>query len=343
MIGERNVIEEALVVVAIEGSPAAVAILHAEQPLDAAANGGFHALGIGKLYALESHQDERGVVHVGIKVVAEFEDPTAGSGVFVFDLPVAGAENLLRQNPVGGFHERRVIGGHAGFFERDHRDAGVPHGRDARLKADRVFLFDFEPCEFANFARGQRIVGTMAERHQRENRIHHRRINRGEAFGALDVLEHPGFRFTQRAIAQRLPRQLFVELHRAIGGEEEIAPRDERFAPIERRRFVRRIDEEFINLSVLWQAEIGTQRGENRHRDDDAARPRRHLVDVEIEPIRQQHHFRQDRGNHLPAERTGEREIEANVGICFFETAEAQRRFARLDHMRRILDCLRRV
>ena len=227
-----------------------------------------------------------------------------------------------------------MIGRNAGFFERNHRDAGVPHGRNARLKANRVFLFDFKAREFANFARRQRIVGTMPERHQRENRIHHRRINRGEAFGALDVLEHPGFRFTQRAIAQRLPRQLFVKLHRAIGGKEEIAPRDERFAPIERRRFVRRIDEEFIDLSVLRQAEVGTQRRKNRHRDDDAARPRRHLVDVEIEPVRQQHHFRQDRGDHLPTERAGEREIKANVGIRFFEAAEAQHRFARLHHVR---------
>src|SRR5579872_2139274 len=96
VIGEWNVIEKTLAVVAIEGSPTAVAILHAEQPLDAAANGGFHPLRIGELYTLEGHQHESGIVHIGIEVVAEFEDPSAGRGVFVFHLPVAGTENLPR-------------------------------------------------------------------------------------------------------------------------------------------------------------------------------------------------------------------------------------------------------
>ena len=83
------------VVVAVERAPAAVAILHAEQPLNAAANGGFHALFVGKFHALQRHQHKSGVVHVGIKIVAEFKGPAAGLGVFIFYLPVAGTENLL--------------------------------------------------------------------------------------------------------------------------------------------------------------------------------------------------------------------------------------------------------
>src|SRR6267378_1019921 len=48
--------------------------------------------------------------------------------------------------------------------------------------------------------------------HQRENRIHHRRIDRGESFSPLDVIQHPDLRFAQRALAQRLPGQFLVEL-----------------------------------------------------------------------------------------------------------------------------------
>ncbi len=52
VVGERNVAEERLVIVAVERAPASVAVLHAEQPLNAAAHGSFHALGIGKFHAL---------------------------------------------------------------------------------------------------------------------------------------------------------------------------------------------------------------------------------------------------------------------------------------------------
>src|SRR5882672_792306 len=102
VVGEGNVAEEAAVIVAIKRAPAAIAILHAQKPLDASANGAFHASRIGIFYALEGHQDEGGVVDVGIKIVAEFECPAAGLGVFVLDLPVAGTEDLLRKHPVRG-------------------------------------------------------------------------------------------------------------------------------------------------------------------------------------------------------------------------------------------------
>src|SRR6266446_3524489 len=101
VVGERNVAEETAVIVAIERAPAAIAILHAQKPLDATANGAFHASRIGILHALERHQDEGGVVDVGIKIVAEFESPAAGLGVFVFDLPVARAENRSEERRVG--------------------------------------------------------------------------------------------------------------------------------------------------------------------------------------------------------------------------------------------------
>src|SRR6266481_4289496 len=100
VIGERNVAENLFVVVAVEGAPAAIAILHAKQPLNPAADGGFHALGLREFHALQSHEDKGGVVDIGIKIIAEFEDPAAGISVFILDLPVAGAKDLLGQNPI---------------------------------------------------------------------------------------------------------------------------------------------------------------------------------------------------------------------------------------------------
>src|SRR6266849_9462895 len=154
VVGERNVAEEAAVIVAIKRAPAAIAILHAEKPLDAAANGAFHAGRIGIFYALERHQDEGGVVDVGIKIIAEFERPAAGLGVFVLDLPVAGTEDLLRKHPVRGFDQRGMIGGKTGFLERNHGDASIPDGGNAGLHSNGVAVFDFEPREFLDFAPG---------------------------------------------------------------------------------------------------------------------------------------------------------------------------------------------
>src|SRR4029077_15145305 len=71
VIGKRNVTQEFAVVVAIKRAPAAVFILHAQQPLDPKPHGSFHALRVGMFYALQRHQDERGVVDVREEIVAK--------------------------------------------------------------------------------------------------------------------------------------------------------------------------------------------------------------------------------------------------------------------------------
>src|ERR1700731_3464949 len=144
VIGKRNIAEEPTIVVAIECSPTTIAILHTQEPLNTTASCGFHALSIGELHALQSHQDESGVVHVRIKIVAKFEGPATGLGVFVFYLPIAGAENLFGQNPVSGLDQRGVVGSYAGFFEGDHGDGSVPDGGNAGLQANGFFVFDLE-------------------------------------------------------------------------------------------------------------------------------------------------------------------------------------------------------
>src|SRR6267142_954743 len=75
VVCKRNVAEELFVVIAVKRAPAAVAVLHAEQPLDSTAYGAFPALGVGILHALERHQHKRGVVDVGIKITAKLEGP----------------------------------------------------------------------------------------------------------------------------------------------------------------------------------------------------------------------------------------------------------------------------
>ncbi len=279
-------------------------ILHAQQPLKAAANGSFHALGIGIFHALQAPSARtRCRPHRDRKSLRNSKAQPPGSASLIFDLPIAGPEHLLGQNPVRGFHQCRMIGGQSSFFQCDHRDARIPNRRHAWLHPDSVVLFDFEARKFANLARSERIVGTVTKCHQRENRIHHRGINRGEAFGALHVLEHPGFRLAKRAAAKRLPREVFRKVSAPrSSGQENIAPGNERLAPVKRGGFVRKILEEFVDTRAFRQTPIWPQRGKNRHGDDDAARPGRHLVDVQIEPGRQQHQFWQESREQAPSQ-----------------------------------------
>ena len=176
--------------------------------MNAAANRPFHALGVWILHALQRHQDKRRVVHIGVKIIAKFKRPAAGFGVFVLDLPIAGAENLLREHPVRSLHERGMIRGQASFFQRDHGDASVPDRRNARLHANGVAVFDFKARKFLDFPPSKRIVRAVPQGHQGENRIHHRRIDSGEALGAFDVVQHPVLGFAKGAPAQRFPHYL---------------------------------------------------------------------------------------------------------------------------------------
>jgi len=91
-------------------------------------------------------------------------------------------------------------------------DASIPDRRDARLHANGVALFNFKSRKFLDFAPRQGIVRAMPQGHQRENRIHHRRVDRGKPFGALEVIQHPGLCFAERALAEGFPTRFFVEL-----------------------------------------------------------------------------------------------------------------------------------
>ena len=108
---------------------------------------------------------------------------------------------------------------------------GETHGCDA----DRVALLNLKSRKFLDFARRQRIVRRMAQRQQRENRVHHGRINRGQSFGAFQVLEHPFARLPQRPLPQRLPRHALIELQAAIQGQKEIPPAEKLLVPLQCR------------------------------------------------------------------------------------------------------------
>src|ERR1700674_1786315 len=66
------------------------------------------------------------------------------------------------------------------------------------------------------------------------------------------------------------------------------------------------------------------QRPDDRQRDDDAPGPRRHLVQVEIEPARQQHHLRRHRRASPPVVLAADRQVDLGEAVASLDAAELQ-------------------
>ena len=72
MVGEGNAVEREVLVVGVEGAPAAVLVLHGDDPRGRPFDRLAVRLGIG---AVERHAHHRRVVHVRVVVVAVLEGP----------------------------------------------------------------------------------------------------------------------------------------------------------------------------------------------------------------------------------------------------------------------------
>ena len=105
MIREWNVIQKLQIVFVIERAPAAIFVLHADQPGKPALHRTAQTLGIGIGDATQRHQHEGGIVNVRIKLVLEFKRPATGRSLWIFDLPVSRTENLIPDHPALGGDE----------------------------------------------------------------------------------------------------------------------------------------------------------------------------------------------------------------------------------------------
>ena len=102
MVGERDVVEIIFEVVDVERGPAAIAALHALDPLAAARDRGivFVAAGLPPR-AIHRHDHDGGVVEIGIMGIVVLERPAARPHVGAFHGPVAlEVQHLPRLQPV---------------------------------------------------------------------------------------------------------------------------------------------------------------------------------------------------------------------------------------------------
>src|SRR5215469_9463916 len=102
------------------------------------------------------------------------------------------------------------------FFERYHGYRRVPERRNTGLDTQRTILLNLIALEKADFARQQRVAPIAALRKQREDRIHHGRIDGAEAFAALQPFEHPLAGASERATAKRVPGKALIKLQATV-------------------------------------------------------------------------------------------------------------------------------
>ena len=95
MICERNMVQEIEIVFVIERAPAAVFILHADEPCKSSADRSAQAGRFRIFHATQRHQNECRVVHVRIKIISELECPSARFRIAILYLPIARPENLV--------------------------------------------------------------------------------------------------------------------------------------------------------------------------------------------------------------------------------------------------------
>ena len=193
--------------------------------------------------------NHRGVIHIGIELVIELEVPAARLALRILDLPVAGLAHLLLQNPVGAFHHPRIVRRNSRFAQGKQRIRRIPHRRHAGLHAESVFLFDAQLFELVERADHLRIVHRIPQAAQRDDRIHHRGINRSQAVAHLEALQHPLLRLLQRHRAQRTDVHALEPVRNAIEHQEEIPPRNQLLRPVQMHaRFVAPADERALPL-----------------------------------------------------------------------------------------------
>ncbi len=310
-VAERQPVGEGAGVVGVEGAPRAVLRPHAHRPAGGPPHGRLEAVGVGVPDPFEGEDDLGGVVHVGVDVVVELEGPAARGQVGPAHGPVAGAQDLLVQQPVGGLHQRRVVGGHAGVGEGGHGQAGVPHRGLAGLDhADggavrAVLVPDGETVQRLQARAQHRVAEVVAEEVEGDDRVHGGGLDAAPAAVVLLTLDDPAGRGVQRGAAQRDEGEAVVGVQRLVQALEEALPAG---GGGERARRVRPAGVRVQLVEVEGRGPYGAQRGDDGERHDGLPGPLAEVVDVEGDPLRQEHELGRELGEVLPPPPAEERQ-----------------------------------
>ena len=135
VIGERNVPEHHLRCFLYRSLPTAVLALHRENPVQRALGHGVQVPPAGIIDLVQRQQNLRGLVHVRIKLVIEFQRhqrPAPGSATFTAQSPFV--PHSFDSIQSAAFNSRRIGARTPCPRQREHRLCRIPYGRHARLQ-----------------------------------------------------------------------------------------------------------------------------------------------------------------------------------------------------------------
>ena len=317
-VTERQLVGQFAGVVGVEGAPAAVLGLHADNPGPGTPQRAARPVRVGVGHPAQRQPHLRGVVDVRVQVVGELERPAAGREIRPAHRPVAGHRDLLAQQPVGGPPHRRAVRGFARVEQADDGQRGVPDRGLAGLQpahpAVRGVLVDEEPVEAAQPGLQHGVGERVAEQVQGHDRINPRRLDAPPGAVRLLPRDDPFGGAAQRQPPHRPQRMPAVEVQAPVQALEGTAPRAQRGGRRGRCAGPQLVDAD-------GQRADRPQGSHDRQRHDRLPGPAAEVVDVEGEPLRQEDQLRRQVGQVVPRPQPEQREPQPGEHAAALDSA----------------------
>ena len=185
----------------------------------------------------------------------------------------------------------------------------------------------------------QRMLPVVTGRHQDDLPVDHRREDRPDAVGrglavltrpVLDPVEGP----VDRPTSPRRAAEAVQELQTAIDRGEEPPPSGRDLVLHGEAMTLALVEVELVDRLRLRETAGRPQRHHEGERQDHRPRPRRDLVEVEVEPPRQHHDLGRNRGDRVPGDLSETREEEVRPGVDPLGPAELVDPLAGRRHVR---------
>ena len=165
----------------------------------------------------------------GIELIGEFEGPAGGLGIGPLDAPIALAPDLLADQPIGRpascARRRGCPASPSANAAIAVSQIGETHGW--KMKRSSVSISSDSKCRMASSA--VRMVRRIAQRVERHDEVHHRRIDGAQPFGVVRAGQNPVLRLANRGAANSLAAALLPDLEDAVQVVEENASGPLRF------------------------------------------------------------------------------------------------------------------
>lgn len=228
-VAEGQLVRQGAGVVGVEGAPRPVPRLHAEVPGHPAGDGALDPGRVGVLDAAQGEDHLGRVVDVGVGVVVELERPAAGGEAGPAHGPVARADDLLAEHPVGGLDQRRMVGAQSRVGQGDRGEAGVPHRGLAGLDhPGAVRAPHREPLQGLQTGAHHRMSEVVAEQVQGDDRVHGGRLDPAPAAVVLLPFDDPAARARHRRLAQAARCEAPVDVQGLVHPLEGAVPAGQR-------------------------------------------------------------------------------------------------------------------